>query len=329
MRNSILPMLLMGVAMPFAAFAQDAQPPKPDAAATAPASDTAAPAAEAPAPAADAAAPADTAAPAADTAAPADSPAPAADAAAPAAGATPPADTSAPAGAMDKAPDASAGDAGSAGDTSNQMDQATATSASDETFVTVPPSGSWRATDLTGKDVYGASGESIGSITDVLVNEDGKVNAVLVGVGGFLGIGQKDVAVSMSALKFGPGKTEGLKSKAEADASANTTAPAAGGMAAGGTAAPNPAAGGAAGGAAPASTAAPVEPVVGEDNLPDRIVLNVTREQLDSAPAFGEPQDTASPAAGGAAPMSGDTAAPAGGMSTDAPASGAAEPAAK
>ena len=307
MRKSILPMLLVGVAMPFAAFAQDAQPAKPDAAATAPATETAAPAAETAAPAADPAAPEDSATPAADTAAPA----------------------STPATATDKAPDASAGDAGSAGDTSNQMDQATAPSASDETFVTVPPSGSWRATDLQGKDVYGASGESIGSITDVLVSEDGKVNAVLVGVGGFLGIGQKDVAVSMSALKFGPGKTEGLKTKAEADAEATAATPPAGGMATGGAAAPDPAAGGAAGGAAPAPTAAPVEPVVGDDNLPDRIVLNVTREQLESAPAFGEPEDTAGSAAGNAAPMSGDAAAPAGGMSTDAPDNGAAEPAAK
>jgi hypothetical protein len=36
---------------------------------------------------------------------------------------------------------------------------------------------------------------------DVLLSSDGKVNALIVGVGGFLGMGEKDVAVPFSAIK--------------------------------------------------------------------------------------------------------------------------------
>lgn len=162
-------------------------------------------------------------------------------------------------------------------------------------FVTVPPTGAWRVSDLEGKNVEDAAGENIGSITDVLVDEEGEVIAVLVGVGGFLGIGRKDVAVAMDALEFGPTRTEGLSSAPPADAAPaggmDPAAPPAGGMDAG---APAPAA----------------PPVLGEDNLPDRIVLNVSREELENAPAYGEPED-----AGGDAGMMGtDTG---GGMGAD------------
>ena len=56
-------------------------------------------------------------------------------------------------------------------------------------------------------------------------------------------------------------------------------------------------------------------PVVGEDNLPDRIVLNVTREQLEAAPAY---EDVEEAGAEGAAGGEGATEAPAPG--TEAPA---------
>jgi hypothetical protein len=168
------------------------------------------------------------------------------------------------------------------------------TSAVEGPFVTVPPSGAWRASDLEGKDVYDTTGENIGSISDVLLSEDGEVMAVLVGVGGFLGIGQKDVAVAMDALEFGPTKTEGLPTEAEVQATAETAAPASGGMVA------DPAA--PAGGDMTASTTETVTPVVGEDNLPDRIVLNVTRDELENAAAYGEAEDADDMDTTGAAP---------------------------
>ena len=59
-----------------------------------------------------------------------------------------------------------------------------------------------------------------------------------------------------------------------------------------------------------------MEPVVGEDNLPDKIVLNVSREQLENAPAYGEPEDDgADDAADGSAaptdPAAGEPSQPA------------------
>lgn len=96
----------------------------------------------------------------------------------------------------------------------NKPDNKPGDMASDQTaetagpFITVPEMGAWRVTDLEGKAVYGAENESIGEISDVLVSQDGSINAVIIGVGGFLGIGEKNVAVDMSALQLGPGANQ-------------------------------------------------------------------------------------------------------------------------
>jgi|SRR5215475_3033015 len=50
------------------------------------------------------------------------------------------------------------------------------------------------------QDVYGPSEEKIGQISDVLVDKDGKIGAFIVSVGGFLGIGEKHVAVPFDAV---------------------------------------------------------------------------------------------------------------------------------
>jgi sporulation protein YlmC with PRC-barrel domain len=52
------------------------------------------------------------------------------------------------------------------------------------------------------QSVYDPSDNKIGEIMDVLVDRDGKVEAFIVGVGGFLGIGEKDVAVPFNAVQF-------------------------------------------------------------------------------------------------------------------------------
>lgn len=56
--------------------------------------------------------------------------------------------------------------------------------------------------DLDGKDIYGANNEKIGEIEDFILNADGSVGAVVVEVGGFLGVGEKDVLVNWSALQI-------------------------------------------------------------------------------------------------------------------------------
>lgn len=55
---------------------------------------------------------------------------------------------------------------------------------------------------LVGKDLYGAQGEQIGEISNVLA-KDGKASAVVVDVGGFLGMGEKTVAIPLDNLQVG------------------------------------------------------------------------------------------------------------------------------
>lgn len=58
---------------------------------------------------------------------------------------------------------------------------------------------------LIGAPVYSTAGddaEEIGSINDLVFSENGQIEAVVIGVGGFLGIGEKNVAVDFDALEF-------------------------------------------------------------------------------------------------------------------------------
>jgi sporulation protein YlmC with PRC-barrel domain len=56
------------------------------------------------------------------------------------------------------------------------------------------------ANDYIGKPVYNAEDKSIGDVNDLIMEEDGGIVAAVIGVGGFLGIGEKDVAVPMDKL---------------------------------------------------------------------------------------------------------------------------------
>jgi hypothetical protein len=60
----------------------------------------------------------------------------------------------------------------------------------------------WRASKLMGLNVYNEANEKLGDINELLVDESGKINAVVIGIGGFLGMGEHDIAVSMDKLKF-------------------------------------------------------------------------------------------------------------------------------
>jgi sporulation protein YlmC with PRC-barrel domain len=62
-----------------------------------------------------------------------------------------------------------------------------------------------RASKLIGASVKNPAGETIGDINEVLFDNSGKVNAVVVGVGGFLGMGEREVAVAFSSLRMAPG----------------------------------------------------------------------------------------------------------------------------
>jgi hypothetical protein len=58
----------------------------------------------------------------------------------------------------------------------------------------------WRASKLIGASVYGPDNNSIGEINEVLIGANGTVGAVVIGVGGFLGVAEKDVALPFAAL---------------------------------------------------------------------------------------------------------------------------------
>jgi sporulation protein YlmC with PRC-barrel domain len=62
------------------------------------------------------------------------------------------------------------------------------------------PSNSNTVTNWYKQDVYDPSDNKIGEIMDVLVDREGKVTALIVGVGGFLGAGEKHVAVPFNAV---------------------------------------------------------------------------------------------------------------------------------
>ena len=76
----------------------------------------------------------------------------------------------------------------------------TQTAAIDKSTLTEMPAGEIRAEDLKGTTVYGANDANVGEIGDVVLAPDGKIDAVIVDVGGFLGIGEKEVAVGMDKL---------------------------------------------------------------------------------------------------------------------------------
>jgi sporulation protein YlmC with PRC-barrel domain len=69
--------------------------------------------------------------------------------------------------------------------------------------------GQWRASKLVGVDIYNEQNDKIGDINDVIIDSSGKVDGVVVSVGGFLGMGEHDVLMKLDQIKFSnkPGTT--------------------------------------------------------------------------------------------------------------------------
>jgi len=68
-----------------------------------------------------------------------------------------------------------------------------------DTLSSIPPD-SWTVTNYYKQNVYDKGQNTVGKIDDVLIDKSGKVNALIVGVGGFLGAGEKDVALPFTAV---------------------------------------------------------------------------------------------------------------------------------
>lgn len=128
----------------------------------------------------------------------------------------------------------------------------------------------WRASKLVGLAVYNDANEKLGDISEVLVDKSGKINAVVIGIGGFLGVGQHDIAVSFDKLKW---VNEPVRS-----ASANSTTTTPGAPASSSTTARPSTTTGAAGSGTASAT---------KDNwYPDHAMMSGTKEQLKALPAF-------------------------------------------
>jgi sporulation protein YlmC with PRC-barrel domain len=82
-----------------------------------------------------------------------------------------------------------------------EMEKSTAIAPS--TFSSQQAADEWRSTKLVGLNVYNENDEKIGDINDLILDADGKITSAVVGVGGFLGMGEKLVAVPFADLKFG------------------------------------------------------------------------------------------------------------------------------
>jgi hypothetical protein len=125
--------------------------------------------------------------------------------------------------------------------------------------------GLWQASKLIGLNVYDAQNQKIGSIVQLMVDKNGTIQSVVIGVGGFLGMGERDVAVKFSELKWSNEPVSSTSSSSSAPPASQRPA----------SSRPNSTTGAAA-------TGSPKGPVT----YPDHAVLNTTKDQLKAMPQF-------------------------------------------
>jgi hypothetical protein len=123
--------------------------------------------------------------------------------------------------------------------------------------------GKWRTSKLVGLNVYNAANEKIGDISELITDSSGKIDAIVVGVGGFLGIGEHNVGLPFSQVKFvmEPVKTSSTSATTTTGSGAATTT-------------------------TTSSNAA--------KDYPDHAMVNMTKDQLKAMPAFKYASDTSS-----------------------------------
>lgn len=130
-------------------------------------------------------------------------------------------------------------------------------SSSARTNQTASAAGMWQGSKVIGLNVYNDQNEKIGAIKDLMVDKSGKIESAVIGVGGFLGMGERDVAVKWSELKW---SDEPVKSTTSG---ANTTT------------------------TRPATTGAGSTSMnSGPKTYPDHAVYNATKDQLKAMPQF-------------------------------------------
>ncbi|MCA6122285.1 PRC-barrel domain-containing protein [Bradyrhizobium sp. WSM 1704] len=121
--------------------------------------------------------------------------------------------------------------------------------------------GNWRTSKVVGLSVYNDKNESVGSINDLLMEKGGAIKAVVVGVGGFLGVGEHLVALPLDKVKF--------VNEPVASTSASTSSP-------GSTSKTTTTTG-----AAPAASTSKPNPW-----YPDHAVISASKDELKAMPEF-------------------------------------------
>lgn len=152
--------------------------------------------------------------------------------------------------------------------------------------------GEWRTSKMVGVNVYNDSNEKLGSIDELIMNKEGKIDKVIIGVGGFLGVGQRDIAVNFDQLKFTdqplPSTTASTSAPVSSSSGTSTTSPPA---------------------TAPSSTVGSSSAsarTTADEWYPDHAVMAATKDQLKSMPEFkySEPTTTTSaPSSSGSSTM--------------------------
>ena len=74
-------------------------------------------------------------------------------------------------------------------------------SPTDQRFIRESKVGQWKASKTLGLKIYNEKNENIGQITELLFDKGGKIEAVVIAVGGFLGVGKREIAVPLSEIK--------------------------------------------------------------------------------------------------------------------------------
>jgi sporulation protein YlmC with PRC-barrel domain len=126
--------------------------------------------------------------------------------------------------------------------------------------------GTWRGSKVVGLNVYNDANESVGSISDLLMEKGGNIKAVVIGVGGFLGVGEHLVAVPFDKIKF---VNEAVAYTGAANAPASGSRPAS-----------TTTTGAANTNTAPAAASKP------NPWYPDHAVYNATKDELKVMPEF-------------------------------------------
>jgi sporulation protein YlmC with PRC-barrel domain len=67
---------------------------------------------------------------------------------------------------------------------------------------TISPATQWLASNVYNQSVYDKNEQKIGDLTDLIIEKDGHIKSAVIGVGGFLGVGQKDVEIPFADLKM-------------------------------------------------------------------------------------------------------------------------------